>query len=82
MSLLYITQIFRFAPALVWPSVLIILATMIVSVAASLVQMGVSRKKMKLAAEETGMSYAILNGVQKIRLSGSEKRVFARWGQL
>ena len=82
MSLLYITQIFRFAPALVWPSVLIILATIIVSVAASLVQMGVSRKKMKLAAEETGMSYAILNGVQKIRLSGSEKRVFARWGRL
>ena len=82
MSLLYVTQIFRFAPALVWPSVLIILATMIVSVAASLVQMGVSRKKMKLAAEETGMSYAILNGVQKIRLSGSEKRVFARWGRL
>ena len=28
------------------------------------------------------MSYAILNGVQKIRLSGSEKRVFARWGRL
>ena len=28
------------------------------------------------------MSYAVLNGVQKIRLSGSEKRAFARWGRL
>ena len=28
------------------------------------------------------MSYAILNGMQKIRLSGSEKRMFARWGRL
>ena len=28
------------------------------------------------------MNYAILNGIQKIRLSGSEKRVFARWGRL
>ena len=82
MSLLYVTQIFRFAPALVWPSLLIILATLIVSVAASLVQIGISRKKMKLNAEETGMNYAILNGIQKIRLSGSEKRVFARWGRL
>ncbi len=82
MSLLYITQIFRYAPALVWPSILIILATVVVSVTASFVQIGVSRKKMKLAAEEAGMSYAMMNGMQKIRMSGSEKRVFARWGRL
>lgn len=82
MSLLYITQIFSFAPALVWPSIIIIVATVVVSLAASFVQLGISRKRMKLAAQETGMSYAILNGVQKIRLSGSEKRVFARWGNL
>jgi NHLM bacteriocin system ABC transporter ATP-binding protein len=82
LSLLYITDIFRFAPALVAPSLMIILATVILSVAASLVQMNVSRKKMKLAAEEQGMNYAILNGVQKIKLSGSEKRAFARWGRL
>ena len=81
-SLLYVTQIFRYAPALVWPSILLILATVLVSMAASLVQIGISRKKMKLEAEEVGMSYAVLNGVQKIRLSGSEKRVFARWGRL
>ena len=82
MSLLYVTQIFRYAPALVWPSLLVIMSTVIVSVAASLVQIGISRKKMKLSAEETGMTYALLNGIQKIRLSGSEKRVFARWGRL
>ena len=82
MSLLYISQIFSFAPSLVWPSILIILSTVILSAAASLVQIGITRKQMKLAAEESGMSYAILNGVQKIRLSGSEKRVFARWGRL
>jgi ABC-type bacteriocin/lantibiotic exporter with double-glycine peptidase domain len=28
------------------------------------------------------MSYAMLSGIQKIRLSGSEKRMFARWGRL
>ncbi len=82
MSLLYIAQIFSFAPALVWPSVLIVLATVVVSAAGSLVQIGISRKKMKLAAQESGMTYAVLNGIQKIRLAGSEKRVFARWGRL
>ena len=82
MSLLYISQIFSFAPSLVWPSILIILSTVILGVAASLVQIGITRKQMKLSAEESGMSYAVLNAVQKIRLSGAEKRVFARWARL
>ena len=82
MSLLYVTQIFRFAPALVWPSLLIVLATVAASLAASFAQIGISRRRMKLGAEESGMRYAVLNGIQKIRLSGSEKRVFARWGRL
>ncbi|MCR4851865.1 MAG: NHLP bacteriocin export ABC transporter permease/ATPase subunit [Lachnospiraceae bacterium] len=82
MSLLYIAQIFSFAPALVWPSILIILATVILSISASLLQIDISRRTMKLNAQETGMSYAILTGMQKIRLSGSEKRVFARWAGL
>ena len=82
LSLLYVAQIFSFAPALVWPSLLIILATVVMSLAVSLVQIGISRKRMKLSAEEQGMSYAVINGIQKIRLSGSEKRVFARWGRL
>ena len=82
MSLVYIIQIFRYAPALVWPSLLIILSTLIVSIAGTFVQIGISRKKMLLSAQESGMNYAILSGIQKIRLSGSEKRVFARWGNL
>ena len=82
MSLLYITQIFRFAPALVWPSIAIILTTVVMSVAVSFVQIGITRRKMELSAKEVGMSYATLNGIQKIRLSGSENRVFARWAQL
>ncbi len=82
MSLLYITQIFRFAPVLVWPSIAIILTTVVMSVAVSFVQIGITRRKMELSAKEVGMSYATLNGIQKIRLSGSENRVFARWAQL
>ena len=81
MSLLYVAQIFSFAPALVVPSLLIVLATLILSVTASLMQISITRKKMELSAKESGMSYAVMNGIQKIRLSGSEKRVFARWGR-
>ena len=82
LSLLYVAQIFHYAPALVLPSILVILATVIISIVGTLIQIGISRKKMELSAQETGMTYAVLNGIQKIRLSGSEKRVFARWGRL
>ena len=81
-SLLFIFQIFSFAPALVAPSVVIVLATFALSVATSLAQVRISRRKMLLAAKESGMSYALVSGIQKIRLSGAEKRAFARWAGL
>ena len=82
LSLLYVTQIFAFAPVLVGPSLVIILATVTISLVVSLVQMRVSRKRMQLSAKENGMSYAMVSGIQKIKLSGSEKRAFARWARL
>ena len=82
LSLLYITQIFRFAPALVIPAILTIVATLAVSTAASFMQISISRNQMKLAAKESGMNYSILSGIQKIKLTGTEKRMFARWGNL
>ena len=81
MSLIYIMQIFSFARVLVVPSIIIILSTVIIGVVASLMQIDISRRRMKITAEESGMAFAMLNGIQKIRLSGSEKRVFARWAQ-
>ena len=78
-SLLYVTQIFHFAPALVIPSILIILATTGFSAISTLAQIGISRRRMHHDAKESGMSYAVITGVQKIKLSGAEKRIFARW---
>ena len=81
-SLAYFSQIFRFAPALTVPALLIVLATLLFSVATAWMQMKVSRKTMELGAKVSGMSYALITGVQKIKLSGAEKRAFARWGNL
>ena len=82
MSLAFVGQILRFAPALVVPSLIIIGVTVAVTVMTAFVQIGISRRRMQLDAKENGMSYAIMSGVQKLRLSGSEKRAFARWGRL
>ena len=81
-SLAYITQIFVYAPALVVPALLIILVTVVFSVISTFVQMRVSKKEMELGSKESGMTYALISGVQKIKLSGAEKRAFARWGNL
>ncbi|MBR0408609.1 MAG: ATP-binding cassette domain-containing protein [Clostridia bacterium] len=82
MSLLYIAQIFGFASSLVWPSILITLTTVAFSVAASLMQIRITREKMKQSAKEQGISYSTLTGMQKIRMAGAENRVFARWASL
>ena len=78
-SLLYVTQIFKYARALVIPSLAVILITVAFSTATTLIQVRINRKQMELAAKESGMSYAMISGVQKIKLVGAEKRVFARW---
>ena len=79
MSLLYITDIFSFAPALVVPSLLIILTTVAFSAVSSFVQIRISKKMMEHSAKETGMSYSMITGIQKIKLAGAEKRMFSRW---
>ncbi len=81
-SLVYISQIFVYAPALVIPSLIITLATVVFTVVSAFVQMKVSKKEMELSSKESGMSYALISGVQKIKLSGAEMRAFARWGNL
>ncbi len=81
-SLLYLIQIWQYTPTLALPAVLILLVTLLLSLAAAFVQIKISQRQMALSAKENGMSFALISGVQKIKLSGSEKRAFARWGNL
>lgn len=81
-SLVYITQIFTYAPALVLPALAIIIVTILFSFISSFVQMHISKSRMMLSTKESGMQYAMISGVQKIKLSGAEKRAFARWADL
>ena len=78
-SLLYVTQIFRFAPMLVIPSLIIVLVTVGFSIVTTFVQADINRRKMEHSAKESGMSYSMISGIQKIKLAGAEKRIFARW---
>ena len=81
-SLAYVTQIFVYAPSLVVPSLLITLASTVFSLISTFAQIKISERKMQLSAKESGLGYALISGIQKIKLSGAEKRAFAKWGEI
>ncbi len=81
-SLIYIGQIFHYAPMLVVPSLLLTLLTLVFTLVSSFVQMHISKQNMELGSNESGMTYALISGIQKIKLAGAEKRAFARWAEL
>ena len=80
-SFLYVTQIFRYAPALVVPAIGIVIISSAYSIFMTLCNMKISGKMMKISAKNSGLSYALISGISKIKLTGSEKRAFARWAK-
>ena len=80
-SLVYIGQVFAYAPALAAPAIVITLLTVGFSLASALMQMRISEKQMREAGKENGMVYALLGGVAKIKNAGAEKRAFAKWSR-
>lgn len=80
-SLVYIGQIFAFAPALVVPSLVITIATIVLSLITTFAQMRITREMMELSAKTSGMTYSMITGIQKIKLAGAEKRMFSRWAR-
>lgn len=80
-SLVYIAQIFAFAPALVTPSLIIIIATMTVSIITTFTQVRITRERMLRGTKTDGVAYSTITGIQKIKLAGAEKRMFSRWAE-
>lgn len=78
-SLIYIAQIAAFAPVLAVPAFLILLLQTALSMVCVVIGMRCSNVRMQKDARLSGHQLSIINGIRKIRLSGAEKRVFARW---
>ena len=78
-SLVYILQIFSIASSLALPAFLVIVANCVVGVVTALLQVSVSRKSLDIQAELSGWQFALINGIQKIKLAGAERRALATW---
>ena len=78
-SLSFMVQIFQYTPALLSPALCMIGVTLVFTIVSSLMMMKENRAQMQAAAKKDGMSYAMISGIQKIKLSGAEKRTFSKW---
>ena len=79
MTLAYLFQLVSFAPVLIFPVVIILLLSSCFSILTMFIQRSHSRKVLTFSSKESGITYEMINGIQKIRLAGAEKRVFAKW---
>ena len=81
-SLVYLGQIFVFAPSLLAPSLVITAVQIIVMLATTFLQMRITREKMDISTKLSGLTYSTITGIQKIKLTGAERRMFSRWAGL
>lgn len=80
-SFVFIFQMANYAPTLTLPGVLAILAMLTLTIATSFLQQALSKRQVALSAKLTGLVFGLMNGIQKIKLAGAEKRAFAKWAE-
>lgn len=78
-SIIYIYQISLFSKSLVLPALLIIIGSTIITIVCSILRAKYSMMVMETNSKESGFSYNIISGIQKIKLTGSESRAYAKW---
>ena len=80
-SLIYIVQIIALAPTLALPATVFTFLTLLMLVIHTVLQIRITERKMELAAKTSGVTYSAISGIQKIKLTGAEKRTFSRWAR-
>lgn len=78
-SLAYISQMFYYSPKLALPALTVILLSVIFSTLTAIIRVRLFRKTLQEQTAESALSYSLISGLQKIKLSGAEKRAFSKW---
>ena len=81
-SLIYIVQVAVISPTLAVPGLTALLAQFAIILLSVAQKQRTTRKELEATMDTAGMVYALITGIQRIKLSGSENRLFARWAQL
>lgn len=78
-SFVYIFQMNQYAPQLVIPAILFVIIQLLFTIISTLMLLKLSRKKMDIEIKLNGLIYSLFSGIQKIKLSGAERRAFSKW---
>ncbi len=81
-SLAYLAQIAGLSPALTLPAALILLVQLGVAASSMALRTRLIHRQMEAQQKVGGIVFALISGIQKIKLCGSEKRAFANWAAL
>ena len=79
LSTVYLVQVYIYGGKLLWPALAIIAVQCLVLILNYRHIMSVQAKYTERANKLSGLEYNLFAGIQKIKLTGSENRAFARW---
>ncbi len=79
LSIAYIMQIFEFSPTLAIPALSVVGVTLLFTLLSMVLQMKQTKKIFEAKAKENGLVFSLLSGIQKIKITGAEKRAFSKW---
>lgn len=78
-SFMYVFQMNQYAPQLVIPAILFIIIQLGINVLSTLTLIRIKRRNLKEKISLSALIYSLFSGVQKIKLSGAERRAFSKW---
>ena len=79
LSVIYLVQVYIYGGKLLWPAMGIIVAQAVVLLLNYWRTVDILQKHIKKSAALSGLEYNLFAGIQKLKLTGSENRAFARW---
>ncbi len=82
LSFVYIALIGSFSQALVLPATLISLLMLFLSLLISNLELKIQQKSLVISSKLSALVYQFISGIDKIKISSAEFRVFAQWADL
>ena len=79
LSIIYLVQVYYYGGSLLWPAIAIIGAQAAVFALNYRMSVKMRHHYTERAAKLSGLEYNLFAGIQKLKLTGSENRAFARW---
>ena len=80
-SIVYFVLIFIYTPSLLLPAAIVVGFMLLHIVIVVYLRKDVYEKYIFEDSKENGMVYSLISGMQKIKIAGAEKRMFAKWGE-